>query len=457
MQKTSHAIFHRIYVRLGLAAALVGSLPLNAYAAYANLSPPPGWSQGGSAAWATASNGFAAQTANQWINNAAKTSAMLNVGGKQVAVQASLALGPSAPKVIAGLIFSNPYLRAGVGIASWLGTGKVIYDAASGSWSAPQTSYPVSDGQGWYAYDIKNPRSSPEQACRDITGGAYGKVTGPFDDGMTMSCYKKSGTDFEFVTTMRKTSMSSCPSGWFITPAGCVQTVPPRQLTQKEMVDLLNPANTPGWPMPSSVPNELPIGTPLPVQLPVVNPDTGVNPFPKPMFVPTGDPVRNPNYNPDAAPSPTNQPFIQPGTNVTPRPTTANPWQVDVQPVDRPQAGPDPLPENPKTDPNDKPREENEKSLCEKHPDILACQKPDLDTPDGDIPKTSRDVSLQEENLFGGGSCPADVYFSPQGLQQMKVWDWNKACGDISTYLKPILIICCTFAAFMILVPGRTE
>lgn len=104
--------------------------------------------------------------------------------------------------------------------------------------------------------------------------------------------------------------------------------------------------------------------------------------------------------------------------------------------------------------PEEPPKEE---TLCEKYPDILACAKPELDAPEGEIPKTTREVTLTEENLFSGGSCPADVYFTPHGLQQLKVWDWNQSCGYITGYVKPILLICCTFAAFMILIPGRTE
>ena len=232
------------------------------------------------------------------------------------------------------------------------------------------------------------------------------------------------------------------------------------------MVELLNPDNTPGWPSPTKVPNEFPKISPFPIELPIINPSTGVNPFPRPFFVPTGDPVPNPKYDPTAPAGPGNQPWKQPGTTVTPRPTPGNPWRVDLQPTDREQDGPDPKtdpdPDKPDTsdpDPDkDKPKPEETQSLCEEHPDILACAKPDLDTPDEDIPKSKRDVTFTEENLFGGGACPADVYFQPSGgLQQMKAWDWNQSCGYITGYVKPILILCCTFTAFMILVPGKTE
>jgi hypothetical protein len=209
----------------------------------------------------------------------------------------------------------------------------------------------------------------------------------------------------------------------------------------------------------------------MPVRIPVINPDTGVewpNGTPRPLFVPTGQPVPNPNYDPAKAPGPGNQPFKQPGTTVTPRPTATEPWRVDVSPTEKEQAGPDPKtdaelnPPNPDpADPNnpdpDKPKPEEQQSLCEKHPDILACAKPDLDTPEGEIPKTTKDVTLTDENPFSGGGCPADIYFAPTGLQSFKLWDWNKACGDITTYVKPVVLLLATFSAFMILIPGKTE
>lgn len=454
MQKTSHAFFNRIYVRLGLVAALVGGVPLISQAAYVNLSPPAGWNAGGSALWAPPANSFAAQTANQWINNAAKTSAMLNIGGKQIALEARLGLTPSAGRVMAAVIFNNPQVRTALGIATLLQTAKVFYDASKSSWM-----YRTDPGTGSDGYEYRanaNASWSPSAFSACQAGIAF-MMSSPanwsvkevvFTGGKPSGCLliSKYESEGEYRFNLER-KVSTIPGG--------SEEVP---LTQEEMVQRLNADNHIGW--PTTVPNELPRGTPLPVQLPVVNPSTGVDPFGRATFVPTGDPVKNPNYNPSKPQTVDNQPYLQPGVKITPRPTTANPWQVDVQPSDRPQAGPDPLPDteqNPDAGENDKPREEDSKSLCEKHPDILACAKPELDEPDGDIPKTSRDVSLQEEGLFGGGACPADVYFAPNGLQQMKIWDWNKACGDISTYLKPILIICCTFAAFMILVPGRTE
>jgi hypothetical protein len=406
----------------------------SAHAAYAQLSPPAGWTStpGASGNFAMGNASNAATLANGTV----RTNAALNVGGRAISVPASLRFSANAPRIAAAVIFQHPAVRTAAGIATLLGLASITWDEALQAWVKPGSEYKISDGVGWWAYNISQPSKTPEAECQKITGGAYDKVMGPYDGGLTMACYKKSGTSSEFVTTMRKTSMSSCPAGWFITPAGCVQTVPPRKLSEPEFIEELAPL-----PMPSTVPRELPNKTPLPVERPVINPTPGDNPSPSPLFVPTGDPVPNPNYNPEAAPGPSNQPWLQPGVRVTPRPTTDSPWQVDVQPVDRPQAGPDPLPDaeqNPDTDPNDKPKEEDSKSLCEKHPDILACQKLGDITPEN-LAKNTVTLQINREEGFGpaNGACPAPNQFVVMGKSM--AFQWDLLC-DFANQIRPLLV-----------------
>lgn len=105
---------------------------------------------------------------------------------------------------------------------------------------------------------------------------------------------------------------------------------------------------------------------------------------------------------------------------------------------------------------SDKPKEE-ETDLCEKYPDILACAKPDLDTPEGEIPKEDRTITYQAEDLFGGGGCPADVYTSLGTLgQTVKIWDWAKTC-QYALPLRAIVMSLAAFAAFLIVMPGETR
>lgn len=467
MQKIKqNAFFRRTNVYAWLCAVALGGLPLAGNAAYATLTPPPGWSAGGGAIVAGSGGSYAATTANAWIANAAKSSAMLNVGGRQIAIPVSMKLSPLAGRVAMGVLFNHPAVRVGLGVASVLSAAKVTYDQFDGLWKY-STEQLISGTEYRMSYATPDLwRDSPIDACNDyateaVSLGYYAGVSAAYLEGMV--CVVKFRTTDDVVETIAsrlQTRDKPCPAGTVKTPQGCLgggSLVPLK--TEQEFLDrVLNPENQPGWP---TVPNELPPLTGLPIELPVINPDTGVNPFPKPLFVPTGQPVPNPQYNPNAPAGPGNQPWKQPGTTVTPQPTPGNPWRVDVAPTDREQAGPAPLPDeqqNPDRNPEtDKPKPEDEIGLCDLYPDILACAKPELDTPDGEIPKSERRVDLVEENLFGGGSCPADVYFSPNGIQQLKVWDWNMACGHITSYVKPVILLLATFAAFMILVPGKTE
>jgi len=452
MLRIKHAILHRIHVRLGLVAALVGGFSVGAHAGYAQLAPPSGFG-GSSGNWTFAPSSNDARYGKVAFQpNALR----VPVPGTASTMPAAYRFAANAPRIAAAAIFMNPYVRFGVGIASWLGLAGLIWDAASGKWAIPDSSYPVSDGMEYKLYDTWH--VSKSSACEEMRQhvslpAGHEFVISSTDPVCATYAVTETGQQYGWYNVQYTTRGSSCPIGWYVTPAGCVQTPPPKQVTEEEFKDALAPK-----PMPETVPWELPKPTPLPVEQPVINPEPGQNPVPRPLFVPTGDPVPNPQYDPNIAPGPNNQPWIQPGVRVNPSPTPSEPWRVDMQPVNRPVPGPEPMPEpdsEPPPDP-DKPSQE-QLDFCAKNPDVLACAKPELDTPEEETPKTNKDVQFIEENLFPGGSCPADVYFSPHGLQQFKVWDWNQSCSYIDQYVKPILIICCTFAAFMILIPGRTE
>lgn len=92
---------------------------------------------------------------------------------------------------------------------------------------------------------------------------------------------------------------------------------------------------------------------------------------------------------------------------------------------------------------------------CDKYPDSFGCKTIDLDTPTDEIPRTTKNVTFAPENLgFGGGSCPADVMFTPHGLQSLKVINWADNCNKIVTYIKPMILMISTFAALMIIFVG---
>ena len=132
---------------------------------------------------------------------------------------------------------------------------------------------------------------------------------------------------------------------------------------------------------------------------------------------------------------------------------------MDIQPVDRPvdssQPMPEPVPEvDPNAPTNDKPKEEQQ-SLCEKHPDIVACAKlgePGQATP---VPNETKTLSIAPENGFGpsGGSCPPPRTVQVAGLTLSMPFD---LLCDFATGLKPVIVgLAWLTAAFTFMGIGR--
>lgn len=426
-----YAKLNRTAIRIALCIAALGGVSLT-HAGYAQLAAPAGFSQAGSGTFTYAANAANDMTFGRVVHQANGLTS--TVAGQPVKMAAAYRLAANAPRYAARAIFLNPYVAAGVGIAAWLATSRVQWD-----------------GSKWFEeYD-------------EIAQGtlyASASITGPWYSSFSEACGARNGTVING-RCMRNSTPGDSVEYPIFTKQGQVTYVRQRDVaTPERMADLLNPANQVGWPMPDSVPLELPPNTPLPVEQPFINPAPSANPAHRPLFVPTGNPVPNPNYNPNESPSPTNQPYLQPGVRVVPAPTPSTPWQVDLQPVDRPVTSPDPNPEPvPEGQPNDgdKPRDDTpDKSLCEQHPDILACQKPEFDTPEDEIPRETRDVSYQPESLFGGGVCPSNKTMSTHGLQ-LTVWDWQESCGYITGYFRPVILVLCAVAAFVIVSGGARQ
>ena len=93
---------------------------------------------------------------------------------------------------------------------------------------------------------------------------------------------------------------------------------------------------------------------------------------------------------------------------------------------------------------------------CEKRPNSIGCQELE-DPPKTEIPKETKTITYAEEAGIGGGSCPADVMWSPQSIAgTYKFIDWQQACGW-ALQLKWIVILLATWAAFWIVMPGNTQ
>jgi hypothetical protein len=105
-------------------------------------------------------------------------------------------------------------------------------------------------------------------------------------------------------------------------------------------------------------------------------------------------------------------------------------------------------------------RVENEKtaSECEKNPQSNGCRTDEFDTPTQEIPKSTRNVTFNAENLgFAGGACPADKFMTPHGMASIKVYDWAGTCDKVTTFAKPMILALATFAALMIIFVGKPE
>ena len=359
------------------AAAL---LAFSSYAGYAQLSAPAGYaSTAGGHTYAAAAND---RIYGRVVHQAGALTA--NVGGQAVKMPAAYRLAANAPRIAAAAIYLHPGVRTAVGIAAWI-AGAYIWDQATGKWTRVDTNQAPSTG---YLYkSTSRPQSdpwhsTPQFACQAELAARSPSYTSPYSISL------KSFTETQCVFALRhevwgdngvqavtlQKKPSNCPAGSYGTPAGCSPTPPPNTVTEEEFVnDLANK------PMPQTVPQELPYPTPLPVEQPFINPAPGENPSNRPQRVPTGQPVPIPNTDP--------QQYRQPYVDIVPAPTPDNPWRVDVKPGETTSTNPNPV-ENPQPDSQDKPAEEEDKSLCEKHPEIAACEKVEVtDKPLPDQPK----------------------------------------------------------------------
>lgn len=439
-----NAKLNRIALRGLLAALALGGLQV-AHAGYAQLAAPAGFG-GSSGAFTYAANAANDKTFGRVVHSAGSLTA--NVGGQAVKMGAAYRLAANAPRIAAAVVMQHPGIRLAVGAAgvvAWLASAKLVYDVATGTWR--ETADESTDTTKQYRYNGQ-PWTTLSGACQQAlayqnqvdAGTIYSSTLKSCQPGQAILTRKDpwGSSDVGRALESRSVTATGCPTGWTSTPAGCLSP----ELDQPTFVDKLA-----AQPMPSSVPLELPYPSPLPIEQPSpwINPTPGENPQSQPLRIPTGQPSPVPNTNP--------QQYRQPYVDIVPAPTPDNPFRVDVKPGETVSTDPNPV-ENPKPDGQDKPTEEQDKSLCEKHPDILACSKPELDIPDGEIPKVTKQITYAEEGGFGGGSCPSNVYANLHGKQTM-VYEWTRTCSVVSTYIRPIILLLGAMGALFILIPGR--
>lgn len=422
--RSPHAFLYRA-VRGGLlAAALVGGFQV-ANAGYAQAIPPAGFSRTGDA-WT-----YRAANANEWLANTVRTNATLNVGGRSITLPAAMRMASNAPRFAAAATFGNPLLLVGV-----MGLG-YLYDRFKNQAKVEFVDGQWVDKEGSATATYSAAGFGPFESCEALGsylqsrfGGAsrYCRV-----EGNTLGVCE-SGTDNCAVVDVGSTGGSSTP----------------QPLTQQQFEEKVLP-----YIEPEDVPKIVPD---VPVDLPIINPTPGDFPVPQVRRIPLGD------FSPYPAPnSTTSTQYRAPILDIKGSPTQAEPWRVDVQPKDiikevpNDQPAPDPLQDPvdvPTNDPNPAPTENKDPGLCERYPDILACQKPELDKPEEAIPKKTENIEFTEMNLWGGGSCPANVSVSVNG-QSITALEMSQICGWISTYMQPMVILGASLSAMFILMGSR--
>lgn len=429
----------------GLIYAALGAFQI-ATAGFASPSPPPGFSN-------TPSNEPQFRT-DQWVNGSARSHADLSVGGRRVQIPVYFRVSSAnAPQFAARYLFRHP-LVAAAGAAAVL--APLAIEFANGQWNRavdPSTIYPISDGFLWFTrYGTTNfsvvPGLTPVQHCnmQFAASGETCRFVRFQDTSQVIHRIRTSDNMNMFGHLYTRSNNPNCPAGWFITPAGCVQTPPPvtRPLTEDEFVPLVAPQIS-----PSQVPNIVPNTVPIPVETPVINPEPRIVPIPytppvpRPLIAPLADPVMIPNTEP--------QQWRQPLVQINPSPTVDNPWRVSLNPIERITTSPDGITQPvSNVDPATPVRPAPDSDFCLRNPGVLACAPiPVLDIPTDQIPTATQLITYQPEHFLGGGSCPRPVTINLAG-RSITAFDTPVYCQFISSYFRPVFLAIAAFSSMMI-------
>lgn len=380
----------------------------------------------------------------KWLQSTVRTNAALNVGGRTVQVPAAMRMAANAPRFVARAAFGHPALLAGAIAAPYL----IEWALSKGYFIGEDVSNPgvrqwMKGEEGAQAYcklsDGDN-AAFQEWVAGWRSPGVTASGTVVVGPGTFGNAGIVVGDECAWGATISWNGGSNPFHGPYIrAPKLTNPVLTGRPATQEEFEDDLAPV-----PLPQQVPQELPI--PLPVDLPVINPSPGANPVPQPLTIPLGDPVPVPNTDP--------QQWSQPVARVTPSPTAQNPWRVDVREEEVISTSPDGVPEPTPTEGSPETKPEDKKDFCESNPDSLACAE--MDTPDGEIPRSEREVTYEAEDsgIAGSGSCPANKTLTLSNGQVITAYDWEPACANITTYVRPVVLATAAFIALLILVPA---
>lgn len=438
-----------------IAAALLFSGSSHAF--FVTAATPAGWvaGAGGAATQAAAS-------VQSWIATsegiaAARVSSAVNVAGRTVSLPALLRLAPTASRVAAAAAFGNPVtmLVAATALAYYMQSDYFI-DPVDTIWKKRVNVEVCATNCFEYAVPASVPQWSRTQGGACTAYLAYGPnwANGaiPVRGGTVVNgqCTYEIGY---YIGTgrayweARVSSITSRP----IPPYDNSYTVP---ATEQEFITEFEPKKlTPE--VITAWPQELPLV--LPVEKPILNPSPLPETLPQPLRVPQSNPVEvTPATNPKT--------YTIPVIDINPANTNAQPWQVDIvtktitstsaEPL--PETAPVPVTPTPNPDgstPTETPTEK-QPDLCDLYPDILACAKPELDTPKEDkINEQKVNVAITPDGGWGsGGSCPAPRHINGANVD----FEFTGIC-DFMTGIRPVVLAFAWLAAAMILIGVRSN
>ena len=441
----------------------------SAMAGFQSMRPPPGYSRnsatgniqqpGWGPSYKPAPGEFYDLDKKQWMS-----SAKANIGGRELSVPVAMpiATGVNVALSVATAFSSNPAIL--VATAAW-----ALYQA----YLATKNITPKADG----TFEKVDQSLFCETNCYQYQV-AYSNV--PYSKSA-------SGAITSWASTVNDNQNTYSFESY--DPSTSMATV--RKVTKSNVVNDPNPTSTsyfskelwkqaiPPWseakvipytpqdvgrdmaqsPMPQPLQDALPYS--YPVAPPVLNPDASGNP--KITRIPLGSPspVQLPSPNPENLPQTWKTPVI----DLIPSPTVDDPWRIETVPRDIVKTSPSPIvdplnpnpttgpiPTQPETEPGTK-TAEKQPSLCEQYPDILACAKPDLNTPDRpELETKPKDITYAPQSGWGGGggACPA-----PRHLNGAKVdFEFTMFCNFMSG-IKPIVLAFASLAAGMIIIGAR--
>lgn len=408
-----------------------------AHAGYAQLAPPPNWTtSAGAAAYQAASNDVS------FSGGIRGAGGVINVAGKSVSIPAAYRFAANAPRIAATFAYLNPALMLlGTAAAAYSFYQESGYRIVDGKWVKDGTQMEAKvDTQSFWSSDAAT-------AC-----SVYQTTLYKNDAYCTFS---SSTATVNGVLMCQVIQDCKAPfngnNGVFGMTSMSTRTVSGEPVSVGK-IDFENEMGA--KPLPYGVPQALPV--PLPVEpVPILNPTPEPEPKPAILPVPVPQPMRVPQGEPVPVPNSDPQKWSTPVVDIVPANNPNAPWQVDLQPKDIVKDDPSKLPESepvPVTPPAGQSETPKEPDLCEKYPDILACQK--LDTPNSDTLETiEKPVSVTPDAGWGGGgSCPPARHITVQGRDIPIPFDL--VCQYMSG-IRPVVIAMAWLSAGFILLGAR--